>query len=79
MADRQLGNHAGLPIKSSTQNGGGATATESFKDADLLDVNAMRARLTAIDGATYTATRLNQMSYNDMVYAIRLLDHPTTV
>lgn len=77
MADRQIGNHAGLPIRTANQNGG-ATASQGFKDADLLDVDAMRTRLAAIDGATYTTARLNQMSFNDMVYAIRVADNPTT-
>lgn len=79
MADRQIGNHAGLPVKSSTQNGGGGTATQSFKDTDILDVDAMRTRLAAINAGVYTTARLNQMSVNDMVFAIRTADNPTTL
>ena len=58
---------------------GGTSAQTGFFDADLLDIDAMRTRLAAIDGTYYTAARLNQMSYNDMMYAIRLADNPETI
>ena len=37
-------------------------------------VVALRTRLAAINGAYFTAARLNQMSKNDMVYALRESD-----
>lgn len=37
-------------------------------------VNALRTRLAAANGAYYTTGRLNQMSKNDMVYALRTID-----
>lgn len=79
MASKQIGNVHGLPVRSAVQHGGGASESQAFFDADLADIGAMRARLTAIDGATYTAERLNQMSTNDMVFAIRTADNPTTL
>ena len=43
-----------------------------------LDINdplelkdTMRTRLAALNGAYYTAARLNNMTRNDMVYALR--------
>lgn len=54
------------------RNGRGAAARVTVEDANLLDVATMKARLTVLDGAYYTAARLNQMTINDMVYAIRL-------
>ena len=51
----------------------------SFTDTDLATIAAMRARLGAIDGTYYTSDRLDSLTYNDMVYAIRLADNPTAV
>lgn len=42
--------------------------------ANYNGVPTMRTRLAAINGAFYTAARLNQMTSNDMVYALRLSD-----
>ena len=42
--------------------------------ANLKDVTALRARLTAISGTTYTPTVLDKMTVNDMIYAVRLND-----
>ena len=78
MADRQVGNHAGVTVRSIRQSGG-ASASDGFDDADMLDLAAMRTRLAAINGAVYTAARLNTMSVNDMIYALRVADNPTTI
>lgn len=87
MADRQIGNIHGVAAKSigsgqektnQTGDSDGNVAT-AYKDADLLDVDAMRARLAVIDAAYYTSARLNTMTYNDMMYAIRLADAPGTI
>lgn len=43
------------------------------------DEAAMDARLTELNGAYYTATRLLQMNTNDKVMAIRVLDDPAGV
>lgn len=37
-------------------------------------VGALRTRLAAQDATYFTATRLNQMTKNDMVYALRVRD-----
>jgi hypothetical protein len=54
------------------RNGRGAASRVTVEDVNLLDVTTMKARLAALDAAYYTATRLNQMTINDMVYAIRV-------
>lgn len=70
MADFDVrGNVYGFSDK---RNGRGAAATVLVEDANLKDVSSMRARLAVLDAAYYTSTRLNQMTINDMVYAIRL-------
>lgn len=38
------------------------------------DVATLRSRLSTIDAAYYTATMLDSMTKNDMVYAVRLND-----
>lgn len=64
---------------------GGATASGDYisKTADIsditlpgnyLDIAAMDARLTAINAGVYTQARLNSMTVNDKLYAIRLND-----
>ncbi len=37
-------------------------------------VTSLRTRLAAISAGFYTAARLNQMTKNDMVYAVRVAD-----
>lgn len=43
-------------------------------DANFKDIAAMRTRLTAINATSYSTARLDIMSTNDMVYALRLND-----
>lgn len=73
MADLERGNPFGVQ-KVATDNRDG-----SFIDASLATITSMKSRLQDIDSAYYTGARLNQMTYNDMVYALRLADNPTTV
>ena len=82
---QRLGNKDGViacNVNSGTQrtnmNGASGIEMEAY-DADLNHPGSMRNRLSAIDGGFYTPARLNSMTYNDMVYAIRLADLPTTV
>lgn len=39
-------------------------------------INALRARLATANAAFYTTARLDQMSKNDMIYALRTIDDP---
>lgn len=43
-------------------------------DARYMSVGNLRTRLTAINAGYFTAARLNEMTKNDMVYALRLSD-----
>lgn len=51
----------------------------AFDDDDMDTIAAMRARLTTISGTTYTTARLNKMTKNDMMYALRHHDNPQTI
>lgn len=39
----------------------------------------MKLRLTAIDATFYTAARLNSLTYNDLVYAVRVADYAGSI
>lgn len=73
MSNLDRGNPFGVQ-KVATDNEDG-----SFTDPDLATIATMRTRLAAVDAGYYTAARLNGMTHNDMVYALRLADNPTTV
>jgi hypothetical protein len=56
------------------RNGRGVTAATSimaeFNNNDT--IGDVRARLAAINGTTFTAARLDSMTENDMLYALRV-------
>lgn len=71
MADSDLGELAGFVDKRRVKGQtGSALATSGNYDS----VGAMRTRLAAVNGAYYTTARLNSMTENDMVYALRQAD-----
>ena len=54
------------------RRGRGTTTTEAMAEtANLTSISAMRTRLTALNGAYYTAARLNNMTENDMIFALK--------
>lgn len=85
MADAQIGNLHGVnaahvgDADTKTNLNGGTDVQVPWTDTDLVSISAMRTRLAAIDADYYTAARLNNMTYNDMVYAIRVNDSASTV
>lgn len=70
MANLDIKNRAGVVDK---RMGRGTSASVMTEDANLKDVNSMRARLTALNGTLYTSNMLDKMTHNDMEYAIRVL------
>lgn len=85
MADQQIGNVHGYAAAhtgdadSPTNLSGDNDPQASHFDSDLANISTMRTRLAAIDAGYYTAERLNEMSVNDMVYAIRVADSGNTI
>ena len=73
MANAQIRNRLGTVDKRYVQ-GDAANRYSGTTTTNVKDVTSMRARLTAIDSATFTSSRLDQMTTNDMLYAIRLND-----
>jgi len=80
VADLQIGNKAGFAaVAGKNINGGDDVQTGYSEGGNALTIAAMRARLTAINAGYFTASKLNSMTANDMEYAIRLSDHPSTI
>lgn len=70
MADTQTGpTDLGFVDKRRGRDFQGQAIAES---ANMGSVNSLRTRLTAISATTFTAARLNSMTVNDMVYALRM-------
>lgn len=73
MADTDTENVFGVVDK--RRNSKGQNTTQSLSSAaNYDDVDSLRTRLTAISSTTFTTARLNAMTKNDMVYAVRLSD-----
>ncbi len=80
MADTQVGNVHGIAGRGGRNINGGDDAQAGFNlTGNALSISSMRTRLTAINAGYYTAAKLNNLSYNDMIYAIRQNDAPGTI
>lgn len=73
MADTDTENVFGVTDKRRNAKGQN-TAQLLTTPANYADVGALRTRLTAINATYYTAARLNSLTKNDMVSAVRLAD-----
>lgn len=73
MVDPNFANAAGQ------QQNGGSNAQTGLTNANFATIAAARTRLAAISAGTYTATYLNRMTLNDMLYAIRLNDNAPSI
>ncbi len=72
MANLDVGNRQRVVDK---RAGRGTTASPlTTTDTNARDVTAMRARLNAINPSTFTTAKLNRMTKNDMLYALRMSD-----
>lgn len=95
MADQQIGAlddvgpncNVGSGVNRSNVNGAGnANNVDNGADPQAgwamtngQSIDDLRARLAVIDAGFYTAARLNTMTVNDMQYAVRLNDRPTSI
>lgn len=73
MARKHIGNVHGV------QKVGGKGDEGGWSDANALSVDAMRTRLTAISATAYSSDKLDRMTTNDMLYALRVHDSAGTV
>lgn len=88
MADQQIGNqpgvaavHTGSGTQRSNMTGSNTGPGNGWDDTTANDdsIATMKARLTAINAGYYTAARLNTMTPNDLLYALRQADFPSTI
>lgn len=75
-----------VPYATSTVNytdkvnlNGGTSAQRGFAAADFNSVASMRSKLAELDGTTYTDAMLNTMTFNDLIYALRLKSYAGTI
>jgi hypothetical protein len=70
----------GFNSKAHTVAGSAAKSTDDLATPGNYDSLAdMDTRLLAISGTTFPQTRLDQMTQNDKIYALRLLDDAGTL
>lgn len=69
MANAQVGGPHGFSDK---RRGRAFTGADPNAEAsNLMSISTMRTRLAAINAGYYTSARLDAMTANDMVYALR--------
>lgn len=85
MANGRVGNMAGIAgcndlagDNRSNMNGGTNMLVE-YNDEDADNVFSMKSRLNTIDPNAYSQANLHTMTYNDMLYALRVHDNPETI
>jgi hypothetical protein len=57
----------------------GGTGSGLNNASNYVSVLAMRTRLAAANAGYYTTAKLDQMTANDMVWALRSIDDKTTI
>lgn len=70
MADLDITSNFGTVDKRAGR-GREAQGTVFAESANATSINALKTRLTALNGTAYTAARLNSMTKNDMLFALR--------
>lgn len=79
MAQNDIENPIGfVDIRECNSKAGGNTR-QLGTVANYASVGALRTRLAAANGTYFTASRLDQMTKNDMEYALRLIDDAASV
>lgn len=66
MADLELGNPFGLNVPDGNNVG------QTYPNPNLVSIDAMKAALADFDSTTYTPEKMLTMTYNDLVYAVKL-------
>jgi hypothetical protein len=74
VADAMTENILGVIDKRDVQGSNANPYSATTVGGNVRDIAAARARLTAISAATYPAATLDKMTFNDMIYAIRIND-----
>lgn len=81
MAQKQYGTSVDFDFTNSLRaepNGGGDTNTLE-EPLDYTSISNLKIALSVYDPKTYTDDVLNQMTVNDMVFALRNVEDPKTI
>jgi hypothetical protein len=57
----------------------GSNAVSTGTPNNFVDIAKMRTRLTAISATAYSATNLDKMTENDMIWALRQADEAASI
>ncbi len=87
MADQRVGNRIGVAAanpgggtnRSNINGVGNNLPSGEHEDTDYVTITTLKSRLSTIDSGFYTTAMLNRMTYNDMLYAVRLNDTPRSI
>lgn len=82
MAQAQIGGFEpdSIVAKNRAVAGSVAVTTSVYATpANYGSIAAIRTRLTAINGAYFTSAKMDTMSANDLIFALRSLDDPLTM
>lgn len=80
MSNAQIGNQVGFTdARESPASDANDKSAQVSNEVNYSDIASLDARLTAIDAAYYTAGRLQQMTFNDKVYAVRSNDDSASI
>ena len=70
MADLDISDPTGVKDK---RRGRGTTSTQPMAEINnTQSISQLKTRLAALNGTSYSATRLATMTKNDMLYALRI-------
>jgi hypothetical protein len=80
MADSQMGApRTNFTNSLKAVDGMGGTGSGLTTPVNYSSVSAMRTRLAAANAGYYTTAKLNEMTVNDMIFALRSIDDKTTI
>ncbi len=72
MADLTLGGFNAAPVFVDKRRARGLTGADPVTEAaNMATISSLKARLTALAPSSYTAARMNTMTRNDLIYALR--------
>lgn len=80
MAGNQIGTHVEFNFVNSKKAIPLQNGNNDLTDAsDYISINAMFTFLAGFDPITYTSAVLENMSVNDLVFAVRSIEDPTSI
>ena len=68
-----------VPISTKAIADMGGVVSGFATPANYVSVGALRARLAAANATYYTTAKLDHLTVNDMVFAVRSIDDKTTI